>query len=149
MTKTKSNKTNQQTSDPASLMLEMMAELWQHRHPSQVGRWTLKLNCLVFVIQDLNTKLTTLQEQATTVENNMQTSQEIAQAYEQKNKVRMKTILWIPNNLLRQPLNLIPRVLRTLGTRLGKVSLIGGYLRAKIQNQLSTNQSLYSYVINM
>ena len=38
-------------------------------------------------------KLTTLQEQATTVENNMQTSEEIAQAYEQKNKVRIKTIV--------------------------------------------------------
>lgn len=37
-------------------------------------------------------KLTTLQEQATTVENNVQTSGEIAKAYEQKNKVRMKTI---------------------------------------------------------
>ena len=35
-------------------------------------------------------KLTTLQEQATTVENNMQTSEEIAQAYEEKNKVRIK-----------------------------------------------------------
>ena len=38
-------------------------------------------------------KLTTLQEQSSTVKNSMQTSEEIAQAYEQKNKVRMKTIL--------------------------------------------------------
>ena len=38
-------------------------------------------------------KLTTLQEQATTEENNMQTSEEIAKAYEQKNEVRMKRIL--------------------------------------------------------
>lgn len=35
-------------------------------------------------------KLTTLQEQATTVENNVQTSEEVAKTYEQKNKVRMK-----------------------------------------------------------
>lgn len=34
-------------------------------------------------------KLTTLQEQATTVKSSMQTSEEIAQAHELKNKVRM------------------------------------------------------------
>lgn len=38
-------------------------------------------------------KLATLQEQATTVENNVQTSEDIAKAYEQKNKVRMESIL--------------------------------------------------------
>jgi len=42
-----------------------------------------------FVVQDLNMKLTTIQEQATTVKNSMQTSEEIAQAHELKNKVRM------------------------------------------------------------
>ena len=64
--------------------------------PKRAGR----RNCNIFVVQDLNMKLTTLQEQSSTVKNNMQTSEEIAQAYEQKNKVRMKTILWIPNSLL-------------------------------------------------
>jgi len=53
---------------------------------------TLKGNCVVFLIQDLNMRLTTLQEQATTEENNVQTSEEIAKAYEQKNEVIMKTI---------------------------------------------------------
>ena len=81
------------------LLQEMMADLWHHRHPKQVGWWDVKVT-VIFLLQDLNMKLTTLQEQATTVENNVQTSEEIAKAYEQKNKVRMKTIyLWIPNNL--------------------------------------------------
>ena len=57
-------------------------------------------NCNILVVQDLNIKLTTLQEQSNTVQNSMQTSEEIAQAYEQKNKVRMKSILQIPNSLL-------------------------------------------------
>ena len=53
-----------------------------------MGR-TLKGNYAVFLIQDLNMKLTTLQEQATTEENNIQTSEEVAKAYEQKNEVIM------------------------------------------------------------
>ena len=53
---------------------------------------TFKGNCVIFLLQDLNMKLTTVQEQATTVENNVQTSEEIAKAYEQKNKVNIKTI---------------------------------------------------------
>ena len=42
--------------------------------------------------------------------------------------------------------NLVPRVPSTLGTMLREMTLIRGYFRAKIQNLLSTNQSLNNFV---
>ena len=41
-------------------------------------------------IQDLSVKLTALQEQATTDDKNIQTSEEVAQAHEHKNKVKIR-----------------------------------------------------------
>ena len=71
----------------------MMTDLWYHRHPKHLCRSVGRIKVtVVFLLQGLNIKLTTAREQATTVENNVHTSEEIAKAYEQKNKVRMKTV---------------------------------------------------------
>ena len=117
-------------------------------------------------------KLTTLREQATTVENNVQTSEEVAKTYEQKNKVRMKIFCEF---LIICFFSLVAGCLRTYSAFLlarlkvspnrflnvalqhpeGKPRFQGpkypeNYLWLVVTlRENSTNQSLYSYVISM